>query len=193
MANRKGSCLSVEEQQTILDLHKDRWNISKIATETGRSKQSIRRVLKQGEAKPRKRKLWGTDDQRELERLIDEGVGSPEIARRMGWDIQTIYTKQRARVARKPSPEEAHISWEELMAWTTNDLQVGEKYFVNLKRKDKNAKRVAVWSRPLVYEGVRQGARGISLFMFRSNEGGWRETYTLQQVKDRVFEQVKRK
>ncbi len=191
MSNSRGVILTADDQEEILELHRQGLSNMEITRRTGKSYPTVCKVVKRGHVRQSKIVNWTQEEIDMLCMLARMGLSNKEIAKRIGrteWAVRSKrLDKNIWRQGALIGAETGKI-WSILLSKTKNILKAGSKYTVRLLGKSKNEtdKR---WSRPLIFEGIQYNWRGDPFFMFRS-EAGFRECFTIQQLADIVFDEL---
>lgn len=126
--------------------------------------------------------------------LHEQGLGEKRIAKVVGRPHQTVRNVIMRAKAQEPQDwvdmlRDTSAYWWRMLE-SLRLLQVGGQYNLHFRRPEQHETE---WpyciKRPMVYEGTVLGKK--PKLIFRSTAGGWRESFTLQQVRDRIIEVVK--
>jgi hypothetical protein len=172
-------------------LHRQGLSNEEIVKTTGRSYPSVCRVVKRGCVQQSKTVNWTKEEVDNLCKLIQRGLTNREISRLIGRSENAVQTKRRDLDIWVYRPlvrgETARVS-DALFYKVSSMLKIGSRYMVRFLRRSKNVD--AQWPRPLIFEGIQYNWRRDPFFMFRS-EAGFRESFTIQQLVDIEFDEVK--
>lgn len=112
------------------------------------------------------------------ERILElhrQGLSNEEIVKTTGRSYPSV-----CRVVKRGCIQRSKMAnWtEEEISKASGILKAGSRY------------TIVRWLRPLLFEGIQYNWRGNPFFMFRS-EAGFRESFTIQQLADVEFGEVK--